>query len=143
MANDSLPADEHDIPWKEAIEGAFPEFMAFYFPAGHAIIDWMLQLPKPLEQQVWQDIETIEGKADMKYVTSVERLAIERGRLAGMAEGKAEGKAETLSRQLTRRFGPLPEWVGPRLQGATADQLDLWADRVLDAPTLLGVFDGH
>ncbi len=35
-----------------------------------AIIDWMLQLPKPLEQQVWQDIETIEGKADMKYVTS-------------------------------------------------------------------------
>ena len=68
-----------------------------------------------------------------------ERLAIERGRLAGMAEGKAE----TLSRLLTRRFGPLPEWVGPRLQGATADQLDLWADRVLDAPTLLGVFDGH
>ena len=60
-----------------------------------------------------------------------------------MAEGKAEGKAETLSRQLTRRFGPLPEWVGPRLQGATADQLDLWADRVLDAPTLPGVIDGH
>ena len=320
MANDTLPADEHDIPWKEAIEGAFPEFMAFYFPAAHAdidwrqrhvfldkelhqvvrdaasgkkfvdllarvtgvdaaqrllyvhvevqtqrdedfawrmftyhhrlldrwgrgvasfavladdspswrpseyrvdvlgcrhvmsfptaklldhehrlaelkreanpfalvtaahltalrtrrdvgrrfaakrervrllyaqgwerqrvidlfaIIDWMLQLPKPLEQQVWQDIETIEGKADMKYVTSVERLAIERGREKWMAEGKAEGKAETLSRQLTRRFGPLPEWVAPRLQSATADQLDLWADRVLDAPTLLGVFDGH
>jgi hypothetical protein len=76
-----------------------------------------------------------------------ECLAIERGRLAGMAEakteGKAEGKAETLSRQPTRRFGPMPKWVGPRLQGATADQLDLWADRVLDAPTLLGVFDGH
>ena len=64
MANDTLPADEHDIPWKEAIEGAFPEFMAFYFPAAHAIIDWMLQLPKPLEQQVWQGIETIEGKAE-------------------------------------------------------------------------------
>jgi hypothetical protein len=28
-----------------------------------------------------------------------------------------------------------------RLQNARADQLDLWADRVLDAPTLLGVFD--
>ena len=31
------------------------------------------------------------------------------------------------SRQALR----LPEWVAPRLQGATADQLDLWADRVL------------
>ena len=37
----------------------------------------------------------------------------------------------------------MPDWVGPRLQSATADQLDLWADRVLDAPTLLGVIDGH
>ena len=40
MANDTLPADEHDIPWKEAIEGAFPEFMAFYFSAAQAAIDW-------------------------------------------------------------------------------------------------------
>jgi hypothetical protein len=53
-----------------------------------------------------------------------ECLAIERGRLAGMAEakteGKAEGKAETLSRQLTRRFGPMPDWVAPHLQSASA-----------------------
>jgi hypothetical protein len=52
-----------------------------------------------------------------------ECLAIERGRLAGMAEakteGKAEGKAETLSRQPTRRFGPLPEWVAPQLQSTS------------------------
>ena len=74
-----------------------------------AIIDWMLQLPQPMEQQVWQDLETIEGKADMKYVTSVERLASERGRETWMAKGNAEDKADTLSRQLTRRFGPLPD----------------------------------
>ena len=30
-----------------------------------------------------------------------------------------------------------------RLQAATADQLDLWADRILDAPTLAAVFDAH
>ena len=45
----------------------------------------------------------------MKYVTCVERLAIERGREEWMAEGKAEDKADTLCRQLTRRFGPLPD----------------------------------
>ena len=60
-----------------------------------------------------------------------------------MAQGNAEGNAETLSRQPPRRFGPLPTWAAPRLQSASADQLDLWADRLLDAPTLLGVFDGH
>jgi hypothetical protein len=30
-----------------------------------------------------------------------------------------------------------------RLQTATTEQLELWADRILDAPTLAAVFDGH
>ncbi len=54
-------------------------------------------------------------------LSEAERPASERGREKWMAEGKAEGKAETLCRQLTRRFGPLPDWVAPRLQGASAD----------------------
>jgi hypothetical protein len=128
-----------------------------------AIIDWMLALPKPLEQQVWQDIEDIERKADMKYVTSVERLAIERGLAQGMEKGLAQGlergieqgieqgiergreqgRLETLTRLLTRRFGPLPDAALARLQSATPDQLDLWTDRVLDAPSLEAVLGGH
>ena len=87
----------------------------------------------------------------MKNVTSVERLAIERGvmqgELAGLskgrAEGKAEGKAELILRLLTRRFGTPPDWVAPRLQAATPDQLDTWAERTLDAATLTDVFGGH
>ena len=268
------PADEYDIPWKEAIEGAFPEFMAFYFRAAHdaidwpkghefldkelhqvvrdaasghkfvdllvrvmgrdsaerllyvhvevqtqrdeafasrmftyhhrlidrwgqavasfavladdspgwrpskyridvlgcthvfrfptaklldfepelaalkrqsipfalvAIIDWMLALPKEMEQKVWQDIDEIERKAQMKYVTSVERLAVERGH----STGKLEGKLETLTRQLARRFGPLPEWAAHRLSAGTGEQLDAWSDRVLDAANLAEVFGGH
>ena len=119
------------------------------------IIDWMLALPKPQEQQVWQDIEQIERKAQMKYVTSVERLAIERGLAKGVAEGrqvglqqgrlegKLEGKLETLTRLLTRRFGPLPEWAAQQLKAATAEQFDLWAERVLDAASLTDVFGAH
>jgi hypothetical protein len=111
------------------------------------IIDWMLALPQPLEQRVWQDIETIERKAQMKYVTSVERLALERGQMAGRVEGRVEGRIEgqlgTLTRLLTRRFGTLPEWAVQRLQGATADQLDGWTDRVLDAGTLIEALGGH
>jgi hypothetical protein len=48
----------------------------------------MLQLPKPLEQQVWQDIETIEGKADMKYLrlmTLVQLMKTESWKYKGIA----------------------------------------------------------
>ncbi len=33
-------SDVYDSPWKEALEHAFPEFMAFYFPEAYAQIDW-------------------------------------------------------------------------------------------------------
>jgi hypothetical protein len=29
-----FPADDYDSPWKDVLEHAFPEFMAFYFPRG-------------------------------------------------------------------------------------------------------------
>jgi hypothetical protein len=57
--------------------------------------------------------------------------------------GKLEGKLETLTRQLTRRFGPLPEWATHRLSTGTGEQLDTWSDRVLDAANLAEVFGGH
>jgi hypothetical protein len=31
---------DFDSPWKEALERWFPEFLAFFFPAIHAAIDW-------------------------------------------------------------------------------------------------------
>lgn len=112
-----------------------------------AVLDWMMRLPDGLEQELWQYVEEIEGETHMQYVTSVERLAIQRGIQQGKAEGKAEGnvigKAELLTRQLTKRFGPLSAETSQRLQTATTEQLELWADRVLDAPTLVAVFDAH
>ncbi len=34
------PADDYDSPWKSALEHAFPEFIAFYFPDADRRIDW-------------------------------------------------------------------------------------------------------
>jgi len=36
----SLPNDDYDSPWKDMLEQAFPEFMAFFFPQAYAAIDW-------------------------------------------------------------------------------------------------------
>ena len=58
-------------------------------------------------------------------------------------KGRVEGEVAVLARQLTKRFGPLDEQTTVRLKAATLDQLDIWADRILDAPTLQAVFEGH
>lgn len=68
----------------------------------------------------------------MRYVTSIERQAMKKGDL--------EGEATVLLRLLTRRFGELPEWVEGRLAGASREELEGWADRVLEAEALDEVF---
>ncbi len=55
-------------------------------------------------------------------------------------QGVQQGQAALLRRQLTRRFGPLPDWAEERLTQAELAQLEAWADRVLDADTLDAVF---
>jgi hypothetical protein len=117
-----------------------------------AVLDWMMQLPKELEAKLWHDIESIEGERKVRYVTSVERLAIERGMQKGIEKGiekgfekgiekgRLEGESIILHRQLTRRFGPLSPEIRERLTSADAGQLETWADRVLDARSLEEVF---
>ena len=72
-----------------------------------------------------------------------EAMAMSGAREEGIEIGKAEGEAILLTRLLTKRFGPLSPDTAQRLQTATTEQLELWADRILDAPTLAAVFDGH
>ena len=100
-----------------------------------AVLDWMMRLPDGLEQRLWQAIESIEGETEMRYVTSVERLATERG--------MQQGEITLLERLLAKRFAPLPEETRTRLHSASREQLELWAERVLDAKTLDDVFGGH
>lgn len=96
------------------------------------IIDWMMRLPAALEAKLWQDIEQLERERAMPYVTSVERIGLERGR--------QEGQAMMLARLLTKRFGALPADIEYRLAGASAAQLLAWGEAVFDAATLDQVF---
>ncbi len=42
--------------------------------------------------------------------------------------------------QLRHRFGPVSEATRTRLQSATPEQLETWAERLLDAPNSDAVF---
>ncbi len=70
----------------------------------------------------------------------VAQKAMQQGLQQGAQKGRLEGEALALQRQLTHRFGPLPEWVQTRLRSASAEELDTWLERVLDATRLEDVF---
>ena len=63
------------------------------------------------------------------------------GRQEGRHEGIQQGERTVLERLLRRRFGLLPPGVVDRLNRASADDLETWADNVLDVDTLDRVFD--
>jgi hypothetical protein len=131
-----------------------------------AVLDWMMRLPKALEQRLWQEIEAIEEEQRMRYVTSVERFYDEKwmnihknfyeqegqkrlqesrqegrqeGRQVGRQEGRQEGEAGLLRKLLTRRFGELPTWAEARIAAAGVDELEGWAELLLTAPSLEAV----
>ena len=57
---------DYDSPWKEIIEGYFPDFMAFFFPEAYRDIDWSKgyeSLDKEL-QQIVRDAELGKRLAD-------------------------------------------------------------------------------
>ncbi len=58
----------------------------------------------------------------------------------GRQEGVQKGELNVLLRQLTRRFGPLDDATQLRLQQASLEELERWADNILDAESLEEVF---
>ena len=115
------------------------------------VLDWLLKLPADLEQKIGFEIVTIEEGLKMRYISSVERIGIEKGRLEGKEEGRVEGRMEgrlegeaTLLRKLLEyRFGCLPVWAAEKLACASPQALEAWAKAVLTAPGLESVFDAE
>ena len=75
------------------------------------------------------DLERFEAEVEMTYITSIERMGIEKG------------EALACRRLLTKRFGTLPSRVEERLEEASREQLELYMARVLDAERLKDVFE--
>ena len=78
-------------------------------------------------------------------MTTGQRIRMESrnlGRVEGRTEGRTEGRADTLLRLMQRRFGPLDQGRIAQVRAATIAELDLWTDRLLDAPSSDDVFAG-
>ena len=67
------------------------------------------------------------------------------GRKEGEARGEAKGRAAILHRQLLKRFGKniIDLRLQERLMNSSPEQLDVWAERILDAKTIDEVFSDN
>ena len=105
---------------------------------------WLARLLRPhvargADLPEWNDLQEVHDML-AERIQEWNRDLIERGRAEGQKEGRMEGESALLLRQLTRRFGPPPETIRARLAKASTDELETWADRVLDAESLEQVF---
>jgi predicted transposase/invertase (TIGR01784 family) len=62
------------------------------------------------------------------------------GRVEGRMEGRVEGQVALLVKQLVRKFGELSADTHVRIEAATPEQLEHYAERILFAETLAAVF---
>ncbi len=86
-----------------------------------------MRLPSELENRLWQELTTLECNKRMPYVTSVERIGYQRGRLEGLKEGREEGrrKATAMAQTALRwRFGALPPEIEERIAALTMERID-------------------
>jgi hypothetical protein len=53
----------------------------------YRLVDWLMMLPDELTKKFTQDLIAYEEEKKMPYITSAERIGIEKGRLEGRSEG--------------------------------------------------------
>ncbi len=68
-------------------------------------IDWLLQLPEAAEQTFWEKVQAYEEEGKMTYITSVERMGIEKGLQQGLQQGLRQGLLTGIKLGLEARFG--------------------------------------
>lgn len=92
-----------------------------------------LVLPKV---QDLKELKMTLAKSFDAWAQQHEQKGLERG----IEKGIEKGEAMLLQRLLARRFGALSSDVVAKIAAASSRQLELWGDRVLDAPSLEDVF---
>jgi hypothetical protein len=90
----------------------------------YRFIDWVMILPKALENQFWEEFKQFEQERTMRYVTTGERIGYERG--------EQEGEQRLILRLLQRRVGELSPELQERIQSLSLNQLETLGEALLD-----------
>ncbi|MBE9052956.1 DUF4351 domain-containing protein [Nostocales cyanobacterium LEGE 11386] len=98
----------------------------------YRFIDWVMILPKALENQFWEELKQFEQERTMRYVTTGERIGYERGIQEGRQEGEQQGEQRLILRLLQRRVGKLSPELQECIQSLSLNQLESLGEALLD-----------
>ncbi len=99
-----------------------------------------------------QEIDNMLAERVARWTEQWKREGLEAGRLEGIREGRKEGLQKgfeqgsqraaysILAQLIQKRFGPIPSWAEERMRKASAEELQQWAENILDAPDLDNLF---
>ena len=111
----------------------------------YRFIDWVMILPKALENQLWSEFKQFEQERTMRYVTTGERIGYERGiqegRQEGIQEGIQEGELTLILKQLKKRYGELSPELQQRIQSLSLNQLEALGEALLDLGSMADLLD--
>ena len=87
-------------------------------------LDWLLKLPKELEAEFWQELSTYEEERRMPYVTSVERIGVEKG------------ERSIVLHLLNHKFGELPDSTITQIEALSTRRIKRLVEASLDFSTI-------
>jgi len=108
--------------WKWTITRALYEkgFSAQDILNLYRLVDWLMMLPEDLTQQFTQNLIAYEEEKKMPYITSAERIGIEKGRSEGLDIGMDKGMLlsarEMLLEALDARFSSATPDIKQQIQ---------------------------
>ncbi len=127
-------------PPKEELVAALGALRDLRVPAIEYMVE-KYQLPREALEQIIREADPELWRTLMPTVAEGwKEEGKAEGRVEGRAEGRVEGKAETLLRLLERRFGTVSEDASTRVLAAPVEDLDVWLDAILSAPTIEDIF---
>ncbi|MBW4433704.1 MAG: DUF4351 domain-containing protein [Pelatocladus maniniholoensis HA4357-MV3] len=107
----------------------------------YRFIDWVMILPKALENQFWEEFKQFEQERSMTYITTGERIGYERGKQEGRQEGRQEGEQIIILRLLQRRLGKLSPETQQRIQSLSLNKLEALGEAILDFTVVADLFN--
>jgi hypothetical protein len=101
------------------------------------LIDWLMDLPKPLARQFWQELQHYQQEKQMPHMTTTEQIWREDGEQEGMRKGLREGLVKAITLGLKLKFGPEALQLLPAIQAITeVDKLAAFCDAIETATSL-------
>ncbi len=96
------------------------------------LIDWMMTLPDELKQAFNREVQAYEEEKQMPIISSIEIMAREEGKEAGIQLGEQD----LIVRQLRRKVGPIPAEVETQIRSLPIKLLEILGEDLLDFGSL-------